>query len=51
LHTGEWWNTDVEKIEIAGLASGGAFPLADALNINGYPGDQYNCSAEEGKRW
>lgn len=45
---GEWWNDDVEQVELAGLRSGGAFAVANATVINGHPGAIYNCSISEG---
>ncbi|CAM6085254.1 unnamed protein product [Calypogeia fissa] len=44
----EWWNEDVQQVELQGLLSGGPFKVADALLINGHPGVRYNCSATEG---
>ncbi|KAL2633976.1 hypothetical protein R1flu_005455 [Riccia fluitans] len=45
---GEWWNTDPNDVEIAGLRGGTGFQLADALLINGKTGSRYNCSDVEG---
>ncbi|XP_015074565.1 laccase-6 isoform X3 [Solanum pennellii] len=44
---GEFWMKDMVQIEQAVLASGGAPPPADAFTINGQPGPNYNCSADD----
>ncbi|KAJ1378689.1 Multicopper oxidase, type 1 [Sesbania bispinosa] len=44
---GEYWLQDLQQIEHATLASGGAPPIADAYTINGHPGPNYNCSIND----
>ncbi|PIA34793.1 hypothetical protein AQUCO_03700220v1 [Aquilegia coerulea] len=44
---GEYWHKDVVQIEKDTLASGGSPPIADAFTINGHPGPNYNCSAND----
>ncbi|XP_057454848.1 laccase-6 [Lotus japonicus] len=44
---GEYWLQDLQQIEHATLASGGAPPKADAYTINGHPGPNYNCSIND----
>ncbi|XP_044492656.1 laccase-6-like [Mangifera indica] len=44
---GEYWLQDVVQLERQVTASGGAPPPADAYTINGHPGPNYNCSAND----
>ncbi|XP_043715660.1 laccase-6 [Telopea speciosissima] len=44
---GEHWMRDVIPMEKEVLASGGGPPPADAFLINGHPGPNYNCSAND----
>ncbi|KAE9605754.1 hypothetical protein Lal_00024498 [Lupinus albus] len=44
---GEYWLQDLQHIEKATLASGGAPPAADAYTINGHLGPNYNCSTND----
>ncbi|KAJ8900640.1 hypothetical protein K2173_025417 [Erythroxylum novogranatense] len=44
---GEYWNQDIVQLERQVLASGGGPPPADAFTINGHPGPNYNCSAND----
>ncbi|KAK7275389.1 hypothetical protein RIF29_16505 [Crotalaria pallida] len=44
---GEYWLQDLQQIEHATVASGGAPPTADAYTINGHPGPNYNCSTND----
>ncbi|WCJ22442.1 laccase 6 [Euphorbia peplus] len=44
---GEYWLQDVVQLERRTLATGGAPPPADAYTINGHPGPNYNCSAND----
>ncbi|OAY62136.1 laccase-6 [Manihot esculenta] len=44
---GEYWLQDVVKLERQVLASGGGPPPSDAYTINGHPGPNYNCSAND----
>ncbi|KAJ4825831.1 Laccase-6 [Turnera subulata] len=44
---GEYWLQDVVQMERQTLASGGAPPISNAYTINGHPGPNYNCSAND----
>ncbi|CAN1309402.1 LAC6 [Linum perenne] len=44
---GEYWNQDIVQLERQVIASGGGAPPADAYTINGHPGPNYNCSAND----
>ncbi|XP_010267525.1 PREDICTED: laccase-6 [Nelumbo nucifera] len=44
---GEYWLKDVLQLERDVLASGGVPPPTDAYLINGYPGPNYKCSAND----
>ncbi|CAL0318038.1 unnamed protein product [Lupinus luteus] len=44
---GEYWLQDLQHIEKATIASGGAPPTADAYTINGHLGPNYNCSTND----
>ncbi|GAY45741.1 hypothetical protein WN943_017497 [Citrus x changshan-huyou] len=44
---GEYWLQDVVQLERQVLASGGAPPPSNAYTINGHPGPNYNCSAND----
>ncbi|XP_065860136.1 laccase-6 [Euphorbia lathyris] len=44
---GEYWLQDVVQLERRVLATGGAPPPSDAYTINGHPGPNYNCSAND----
>ncbi|PWA75610.1 laccase [Artemisia annua] len=44
---GEYWNQDLVQLEKNVTASGGIAPNADAYTINGHPGPNYNCSAND----
>ncbi|KAJ7559007.1 hypothetical protein O6H91_04G065700 [Diphasiastrum complanatum] len=41
---GEWWNGDVEQIEMDALRTGGIPNISNAFTINGQPGPLYDCS-------
>ncbi|KAJ6679847.1 LACCASE-6 [Salix purpurea] len=44
---GEYWLQDIVQLERQVLASGGGPPPASAYTINGHPGPNYNCSAND----
>ncbi|KAJ0637559.1 putative laccase [Helianthus annuus] len=44
---GEYWQQDLVQLERSVMASGGGAPIADAYTINGHPGPNYNCSAND----
>ncbi|KAL9435287.1 hypothetical protein AB3S75_021542 [Citrus x aurantiifolia] len=44
---GEYWLQDVVQLERQVIASGGAPPPSNAYTINGHPGPNYNCSAND----
>ncbi|KAF5757026.1 putative laccase [Helianthus annuus] len=44
---GEYWQQDLVQLERSVMASGGSAPIADAYTINGHPGPNYNCSAND----
>ncbi|KAI3731842.1 hypothetical protein L1987_63032 [Smallanthus sonchifolius] len=44
---GEYWNKDLVQLERIVVASGGPAPVAEAYTINGHPGPNYNCSAND----
>ncbi|MFS8022240.1 putative laccase [Helianthus anomalus] len=44
---GEYWQQDLVQLERSVMASGGTAPIADAYTINGHPGPNYNCSAND----
>ncbi|KAI7741818.1 hypothetical protein M8C21_003251 [Ambrosia artemisiifolia] len=44
---GEYWQQDLVQLERNVMASGGGAPIADAYTINGHPGPNYNCSAND----
>jgi hypothetical protein len=41
--TGEWWNKNVEDVEIDGLLTGLGPVMSDAFTINGFTGEQPSC--------
>jgi laccase len=41
--TGEWWNKNVNDVEIDGHLTGLGPAISDALTINGMPGDHTSC--------
>ncbi|KAF7845427.1 laccase-7-like [Senna tora] len=43
---GEWWKADIMEIANQIQVTGDLVPPSDAFNINGYPGDLYNCSQD-----
>ncbi|KAJ0814741.1 putative laccase [Helianthus annuus] len=44
---GEYWQQDLVQLERSVMASGGSASIADAYTINGHPGPNYNCSAND----
>ncbi|XP_012083172.1 laccase-6 [Jatropha curcas] len=44
---GEYWLQDIVQLERQVLASGGPPPPSNAYTINGHPGPNYNCSAND----
>ncbi|KAK9145256.1 hypothetical protein Sjap_005159 [Stephania japonica] len=44
---GEYWLKDAIELEKAALAGGGVTFPTDAYTINGHPGPNYNCSAND----
>ncbi|XP_021893076.1 laccase-6 [Carica papaya] len=44
---GEYWLKDIVQLEREVMESGGIPPPADAFTINGHPGPNYNCSAND----
>ncbi|KAM0892773.1 hypothetical protein ACQ4PT_025538 [Festuca glaucescens] len=44
---GEWWNKNVNDVEIDGHLTGLGPAISDALTINGMPGDQTHCKGAD----
>lgn len=41
---GEWWNKNVNDVEIDAHLTGLGQDISDALTLNGLPGDQTPCT-------
>ncbi|KAG9129920.1 hypothetical protein Leryth_007051 [Lithospermum erythrorhizon] len=48
---GEWWNENITELEKQLDVTGWGPNSSDAFLINGYPGDLYSCSSNDGRRF